>query len=204
MSLPAGGAAVYAPRCAMPPCEVPPEAHTFLYAFRKLLLVLHFAGAVVLAGSSTHLALQMPALLRGASRVRLERVYGRVVAASFALTYALGALLYPTYRYHVRALFLDRHHPMVANVFDVKENLATIALPLALAHGALGGSPGTRAGSVRARSSARRAGPSPWNVIRRSTAISARTPKRRNPPVGPAADAGPAGIRTRSTCAPSS
>ncbi len=139
MRFPAGDAAVYAPRRAMPPCEVPPEAHTFLYAFRKLLLVLHFAGAVVLAGSSTHLALQMPALLRGASRVRLERVYGRVVAASFALTYALGALLYPTYRYHVRALFLDRHHPMVANVFDVKENLATIALPLALALGALGG-----------------------------------------------------------------
>ncbi len=47
--------------------------------------------------------------------------------------------LSPTYRYHVRALFLDRHHPMVANVFDIKENLATIALPLALALGALGG-----------------------------------------------------------------
>ncbi len=39
----------------------------------------------------------------------------------------------------MRALFLDRHHPMVSNVFDVKENLATIALPLAFALGALGG-----------------------------------------------------------------
>jgi hypothetical protein len=123
----------------MPPCEVPPDAQTFLYGLRKVLLVLHFAAAVVLAGSSTHLLLQMPAALRGASRVRLERVYGRVVAVTFGLTYALGALLYPTYRYHVRALFLDRHHPMVANVFDVKENLATIALPLALALGVLGG-----------------------------------------------------------------
>ncbi len=81
----------------------------------------------------------MPALLRGASRARLERLYGIVVAAAYSLTYALGALLYPTYRYHVRALFLDRHHPMVSNVFDVKENLATIALPLAFALGALGG-----------------------------------------------------------------
>lgn len=123
----------------MPPCEVPPDAQTFLYGARKLLLVLHFAASVVLLGSSTHLLLQMPASLRGAPRVRLERVYGRVVAVSFALTYALGALLYPTYRYHVRALYLDRHHPMVANVFDVKENLATIALPLALCLGALGG-----------------------------------------------------------------
>ena len=123
----------------MPPCDVPQSAETFLYGARKLLLVLHFAGAVALIGSSTHLLLQMPALLRGQSRVRLERIYGLVVAGSYALTYALGALLYPTYRYHVRALFLDRHHPMVANVFDVKENLATIALPLALALGALGG-----------------------------------------------------------------
>ncbi len=123
----------------MPPCSVPPDAQTFLYGFRKLLLVLHYASSVALVGASTHLLLQMPALLRGRSRVRLERIYGRVVAAAYALTYALGALLYPTYRYHVRALFLDRHHPMVSNVFDVKENLATIALPLALALGALGG-----------------------------------------------------------------
>jgi len=123
----------------MPPCDVPAEAQTFLYALRKALLVMHFAGAVVLVGASTHLALQMPAALRGAPRVRLERVYGRVVAASFALTYALGGLLYPTYRYHVRALFLDRHHPMVANIFDVKDYRATLALPLALALGALGG-----------------------------------------------------------------
>lgn len=123
----------------MPPCTPPPDAHTFLYAARKLLLVLHFASAVVLLGSATHLLLQMPALLRGQSRVRLERIYSRVVAVAYVLTYALGALLYPTFRYHVRTLFLDRHHPMVSNVFDLKENLATIALPVALALGALGG-----------------------------------------------------------------
>ncbi len=121
------------------PCEVPPDAQTFLYGLRKLLLVLHLLSAVALFGSSTHLLLQMPALLRGASRVRLERIYGRVVAVAYAATWGLGALLYPTYRVHVRALFLDRHHPMVANLFDVKENLATIGLPLALCLGALGG-----------------------------------------------------------------
>ena len=118
---------------------VPEHAQTFLYGGRKVLLLLHFVAAVVLAGSSTHLALRMPRLLRGRPSPRLERVYGRVVAVSYALAYALGALLYPTYRVHVRALFLDRHHPLVSNLFDVKENLATIALPLALALGALGG-----------------------------------------------------------------
>jgi len=118
---------------------VPEPAQTLFYGARKLLLLLHFVGAVVLAGSSVHLALRMPALLRGRSNPRLERIYGRVVAAAYSLTYLLGALLYPTYRIHVRAVFLDRHHPMVSNLFDVKENLATIALPLALALGALGG-----------------------------------------------------------------
>lgn len=121
---------------------VPEDAQTFLYGARKLLLLLHFAAAVVLVGASTHLALRMPALLRGRSNPRLERVYGRVVALSFSTAYALGALLYPTYRYHVRALYLDRFHPAISNLFDVKENLATIALPLALALGALGGSLG--------------------------------------------------------------
>lgn len=119
---------------------MPPEAHTFLYGARKALLLLHLAGAIVLLGSSTHLALRMPAMVRGRGAPRLERLYGRVVMASYVATWALGALLYPTYRYHVRALYLDRHHPMVSNLFDVKENLATIALPLALALGALGGS----------------------------------------------------------------
>jgi hypothetical protein len=123
----------------MLPCEVPPEAQTFLYNFRKLLLVFHFAGAVVLIGAATHLLLQMPAHLRGTPRIRLERVYGRVVAVSFSLTYVLGAVLYPTYRYHVRALYFDRYHPMLSNLFDIKENLATIALPLAIALGVLGG-----------------------------------------------------------------
>lgn len=118
---------------------VPENAQTFLYGARKALLLLHFAAAVALLGSSTHLALRMPALLRGRPNPRLERVYGRVVAATYSAAYLLGALLYPTYRYHVRALYLDRHHPWVSNLFDVKENLATIALPLAIALGVLGG-----------------------------------------------------------------
>ncbi len=121
------------------PCTVPPDAQTFLYAARKLLLLLHAASAIALIGSATHHALQMPALLRGAPRVRLERIYARVVAVAYATTYGLGAMLYPTYRYHVRGLYLDRHHPMVSSLFDIKENLATIALLLALALGALGG-----------------------------------------------------------------
>ncbi len=123
----------------MLPCAVPPDAHTFLFGARKLLLILHAAAAIVLIGSATHHALRMPAFLRGKGALRLERIYARIVATAYVTVYLLGALLYPTYRYHVRALFLDRHHPMVSSLFDLKENMATIALLLALALGALGG-----------------------------------------------------------------
>ncbi len=123
----------------MHPCDVPPEAQTLLFAARKLLLVAHLAASIVLVGATTHHAWQMRALLRGTGRPRLERVWARTVAVAFVAVYALGAVLYPTYRYHVRALFLDRYFPSMSNLFDIKENLATIALPLALALGALGG-----------------------------------------------------------------
>lgn len=123
----------------MLPCDVPPEAQTALFAVRKLLLVAHLVLSIVLVGAATHHAWQMRALLRGTGSRRLERLWARTVAASFLAVYALGALLYPTYRYHVRALFLDRYAPSMSNLFDIKENLATIALLLALALGALGG-----------------------------------------------------------------
>ncbi len=121
------------------PCAVPPDAVTLLYGLRKLLLVMHTATAIVLIGAATHHVLQMPGMLRGHVRPRLERLWARVTAIAYCCTYTVGAVLYPTYRYHVRALFLDRHHPMVANLFDIKENLATMALGMAIAVGSLAG-----------------------------------------------------------------
>ena len=117
----------------MEPC--PP---VFLYAARRLLLVLHAAGSIALVGASTHHALQMRHYLRGRfGREKLEKTYAKVVSVAYAVTFALGALLYPSYRVHVRGYWLDEHAPVFSALFDLKETYASLALVVALALGAL-------------------------------------------------------------------
>lgn len=120
-----------------PPC---PDGldQVFLYGARRLLLLLHAAGSIVLLGSSTHHALQMRHYLRGRfDREKLEKLYAKVVAVSYLFTFVMGALLYPTYRVHVRALYLDRYAPGYAGLFDMKEFYASLALLVAMGLGAL-------------------------------------------------------------------
>ena len=120
------------------PCA-PDDLHAVtLYGARRLLLVLHDAGAVVLLGAATHHALAMRHFLRGRfERVAVEKTWARVVAAAYVATFTLGALVYPSYRYHVRGLWLDRYAPFYAGLFDVKEVFASLTLVVALALGAL-------------------------------------------------------------------
>lgn len=122
----------------MDPCIPGPEHAIVFYGARRLLFVVHAAGAIVLVGASTHHSLQMRHYLRGSfQRTMLEKTYAKVVAVAYATTFLLGALLYPTYRYHVRGLYLDRYAPWAARLFDVKEVFASLALVVALALGAL-------------------------------------------------------------------
>jgi hypothetical protein len=101
-------------------------------SWARVLVLLHAAGAIVLVGASTHLALLTAGWLRGTMRRKqLGRLYPAVVAAAYAATYALGGLAYPAFRYHVRALYLDRHAVWASNLFDVKEHFASLGLPLA-------------------------------------------------------------------------
>lgn len=120
------------------PCA--PDAHhaITLYAARRVLLVLHDAGAVVLLGAATHHVREMRHYLRGRfDRAPLEKTYARVVALAYVATFALGAIVYPSYRYHVRGLWLDRFAPFYSGLFDVKEVFASLTLVVALALGAL-------------------------------------------------------------------
>jgi hypothetical protein len=119
-------------------CPPAADSPVFLYGARRLLLLLHAAGSIVLLGAATHHALQMRHYLRGRfGRAALEKTYAKVTSAAYALTFAIGALLYPTYRVHVRACWLDRHAPFYAGLFDVKEVFAALALIVALGLGAL-------------------------------------------------------------------
>lgn len=118
------------------PCPTDPPI--FLYGARRLLAVLHMAGSVVLIGSATHHALLMRFYLRGRfERIALEKTYAKVICAAYAFTFALGSLLYPSYRVHVRGFYLDRFAPEYARYFDVKETYASLAFFVALGLGAL-------------------------------------------------------------------
>ena len=105
----------------------------FLQTWGPLLLVLHALGAIVLSGSSVHQALLAIQLLRRKKvRFRLLRVYALTTLFAYLATMTAGLLLYPRYRVLIRALFLDPHAPWAANLFDWKENIATIGLPLSV------------------------------------------------------------------------
>lgn len=116
--------------------EVPESLRIFLGPERKLLLVLHAVGAAALLGLATHSAVwSIEAWLRRGKGgwSRQEGRFARWTLWVFLLTYALGALDYPSYTIYARALRLDPHEPFVARLFDVKENVATLALGLVAA-----------------------------------------------------------------------
>jgi hypothetical protein len=107
-------------------------AGIFLEPWARFLVLLHAAASVVLVGACTHHFLIALGYLRGTYKVKLGRIYAAIIAIAYPVTMLFGALAYPTYRYHVRALYFDRHAAWASNLFDIKENFASIGLPLAI------------------------------------------------------------------------
>src|SRR5579871_1196313 len=106
----------------------------FLHGATRPLLVLHALLAFALVGAATHLVIVSVQLSRGRLHLgRLARIYAQVIGATFAGAFLIGLLIYPDYRYHVRGLYLDRYERWASNLFDIKENLGALGLPLALA-----------------------------------------------------------------------
>ncbi|MHB1845042.1 MAG: hypothetical protein ACYCWW_09440 [Deltaproteobacteria bacterium] len=96
----------------------------------QLLVLLHAVAALALCGAATHHVVVALGYLRGVFRTGLARVYGAVTLGCYLAVFALGSLAYPSYRYFVRGLFLDWHRVWAANLFDIKENVAALGLPL--------------------------------------------------------------------------
>ncbi len=99
----------------------------------RLLLVLHGLTAMALLGASTHLVVVKVQRWRGNARARLEVTYSRLLAWLFLPTYALGLFLYPHFRINVRLRGLDAETPWASNLFDFKEHLVSLGLPMVLA-----------------------------------------------------------------------
>jgi len=104
----------------------------FLAGIARLLVVLHAVAAIVLVGAATHHAIVAVGYLRGSYKVRLARIYAPTVAVTWLVTFALGLLSYPTFRYATRALYLDRYESWASNLFDLKEHTAALGIPLVL------------------------------------------------------------------------
>lgn len=106
-------------------------------------LIVHAICALALAGSAVHLAIVCLAHATGWPprwrAFRFAGLYGRLTGALFVGCVVIGAFIYPRYRYEVRGLYLDRYAPWASNLFDMKEILAALALPLAVTIFVLGG-----------------------------------------------------------------
>ncbi len=105
---------------------------TFLQPHAKWIVLVHAAAAIVLVGASTHNFLVTLGYLRGRYKARLGRIYAAIILWAYGITFVFGSLAYPTYRYFVRGLYLDRYATWASNLFDIKENFAALGLPLVI------------------------------------------------------------------------
>ncbi len=104
----------------------------FLAGLARVIVLVHAAAAIVLVGAATHHALVALGYLRGVFKVRLAKIYAATVAVTWLVTFVLGLLSYPTFRYSARALYLDRYEPWASNLFDLKEHTAALGVPFVL------------------------------------------------------------------------
>jgi hypothetical protein len=71
-------------------------------------MVCHAISAAVLVGATTHHLLWCRHYLRNSyGRVKAERRFATICAIAFVSTFALGNILYPTYKVRVRAEYFD-------------------------------------------------------------------------------------------------
>jgi hypothetical protein len=95
------------------------------------MLALHAILAASLAGACTWTA---ALAFRGDDRLPF---WSRLTSLIFIVTFAIGSFIYPTYRVLVRRDYLDAHAPWAVNLFDIKEDLVLLGLPLAISMFAL-------------------------------------------------------------------
>ena len=93
------------------------------------LLFLHLIAAACVLGSAIHLAIRVFGYWRGrVIKVDQEKLYAKLVVISYSVCYLLGAAIYPAFRVHARADYLDQQLPWATGLFEVKEHFATIGL----------------------------------------------------------------------------
>jgi hypothetical protein len=112
----------------------PPAAGLVVFeSIARPLLLVHAVVGFTAVGTATHFAAYaVIGALRGGAAAQLRR-FSTLAPAALAAQALLGFALYPTYRVRVRLGDLDRTAPAVAQLFDLKEHLAALALALVAA-----------------------------------------------------------------------
>lgn len=96
----------------------------------RALLILHTIFAFVALLAATHLAIHATLSALGRPQTSALLRFGWIAPATLLVQAVLGLAIYPAYRVTVRAPDFDRNAPFVAALFDFKEHLAALALPL--------------------------------------------------------------------------
>jgi len=101
----------------------------------KLLLFFHLVGAFVLVGSLTHnLVIVVNYLKNKFEKTQRAHLYTKIALITYAFEFVIGALIYPSFRVHVRAEYFDLQLPWATGLFEVKEHWAAIGLALMIVY----------------------------------------------------------------------
>jgi hypothetical protein len=98
---------------------------------RALLLIHAVLGFGALFAGTHHAAHAVLSAL-GRPQARALRRFAFIAPAAVVAQALCGLAIYPAYRVRVRALDFDLYAPAVAQLFDFKEHLSALALPLVI------------------------------------------------------------------------
>jgi hypothetical protein len=103
----------------------------------SILLIVHGILAVFLLGAVTHQAVGVawPVTKRGSGFVHAVRgvngmSYTNAIIVLFAVTFALGCIIYPTYRVSVRTVLQEYRFFKPEGMFEMKEHLLALSLAM--------------------------------------------------------------------------
>jgi hypothetical protein len=96
----------------------------------KALMLVHLAAAMVLLGSACHAAIAAWQVRSGKiGKYTLFRRYCSIVLVAYPVVFLLGSIIYPAFRVDVRTEF-DANLPWATGLFEIKEHVTALALPL--------------------------------------------------------------------------
>lgn len=103
----------------------------------SIVLIIHGILAVFLVGAITHQAIGVawPVTKRGSGFFKAVRgvngmSYTNAVVVLFVMTFALGCLIYPTYRVNVRTVLQELRFFKPEGSFEFKEHILVLSLAL--------------------------------------------------------------------------